>query len=73
MDKYELLVKCDCLCHVLDDWLNEGECDLTVRIRKTQGCRVIETSDKLYAERILKVLAAADAMNIIKPSKVSRQ
>ena len=45
MDKYQLLVKCDNVGMVIDDWMYRGRCDLTLRMAKTKGCRVIETPD----------------------------
>lgn len=66
MDKYQLLVKCDNVGMVIDDWMYRGRCDLTLRIAKTKGCRVIETADPLYAARILNYLQAAEKVNIVK-------
>lgn len=45
MDKYQLLVKGDNVGMVIDDWMYSGKCDLTLRMAKTKGCRVIETTD----------------------------
>ena len=66
MDKYQILVKADRVGMVMDDWLYCGKCDLTLRMAKTKGCRVIETTDTLYAARILKYLGAAEKVNIVK-------
>ena len=66
MDKYQLLVKCERLESVLDDWIYSGKCNITLRIAKTKGCRVIETTDALYAARIVKYLRAAERVNIVK-------
>ncbi len=49
---------------VIDDWLYSGECNLTLRMAKTKGCRVIETTDPLYAARMVKYLGAAEKVNI---------
>ena len=64
MDKYQILVKGDRMGMVLDDWLYSGQCDLTLRMAKTKGCRVIETTDALYAARIVNHLHAAEKVNI---------
>lgn len=64
MDKYQILVKGDNVGMVIDDWLYSGECDLTLRMAKTKGCRVIETTDPLYAARMVKYLGAAEKVNI---------
>lgn len=66
MDKYQILVKGDHVGRVIDDWVYSGKCDLTLRMAKTQGCRVIETTDPLYAARIVKYLLAAEKVNIVK-------
>ena len=66
MEKYQILVKCGRLDSVLDDWIKSGKCDITLRIAKTKGCRVIETTDALYAARIVKYLRAAERVNIVK-------
>lgn len=66
MDKYQILVKSDRMGMVLDDWMYSGKCDLTLRMAKTKGCRVIETTDALYAARIVKYLRAAEKVNIVK-------
>ena len=66
MEKYQLLVKCERLESVLDDWIYSGKCNITLRIAKTKGCRVIETTDALYAARIVKYLRAAEKVNIVK-------
>lgn len=66
MEKYQILVKVDRVGAVMDDWLYCGKCALTVRMAKTKGCRVIETTDTLYAARIVKYLAAAEKVNIVK-------
>lgn len=66
MEKYQLLVKCGRLDSVLDDWIYNGKCNITLRIAKTKGCRVIETTDALYAARIVKYLRAAERVNIVK-------
>lgn len=66
MEKYQLLVKCERLESVLDDWIYSVKCNITLRIAKTKGCRVIETTDALYAARIVKYLRAAERVNIVK-------
>ena len=66
MEKYQILVKRDRLDSVLDDWIYSGKCNITLRIAKTKGCRVIETTDALYAARIVKYLRAAERVNIVK-------
>ena len=66
MEKYQLLVKWERLESVLDDWIYSGKCNITLRIAKTKGCRVIETTDALYAARIVKYLRAAERVNIVK-------
>ena len=66
MKKYQILVKCGRLDSVLDDWIYSGKCNITLRIAKTKGCRVIETTDALYAARIVKYLRAAERVNIVK-------
>lgn len=66
MEKYQILVKCGRLDSVLDDWIYSGRCDITLRMAKTKGCRVIETTDALYAARIVKYLLAAERVNIVK-------
>ncbi|QFQ11552.1 hypothetical protein C7Y71_000050 [Pseudoprevotella muciniphila] len=60
----EILVKKDRMGLVIDDWMECGECDLTLRMSKTTGCRVIETTDALYAERIVSYLRAAEKVNV---------
>ena len=64
MDKYQILVKGDRMSMVLDDWLYRDQCDLTLRMAKTNGCRVIETTDALYAARIVNYLHAEERVNI---------
>lgn len=64
MDKYQILVKGDRVRGVIDDWMHSGKCDLTLRMAKTRGCRVIETTDPLYAARMVKYLRAAEQVNI---------
>ena len=64
MEKYQILVKSDRVSAVMEDWLYSGQCDLTLRVAKTKGCRVIETTDTLYAARIVKYLRAAERVNI---------
>lgn len=66
MEKYQILVKKDHLGMVIEDWMYSGKCNLTLRMAKTKGCRVIETTDTLYAARILKYLRAAERVNIVK-------
>ena len=65
MDKYQILVKGDRVGMVIDDWMYSGKCDLTLRMAKTKGCRVIETTDARYAARIVKYLRAAEKVNIV--------
>lgn len=66
MEKYQILVKKDHLGMVIEDWMYSGKCNLTLRMAKTKGCRVIETTDTLYVARILKYLRAAERVNIVK-------
>ena len=66
MEKYQILVKKDHLGMVIEDWMYSGTCKLTLRMAKTKGCRVIETTDPLYAARILNYLRAAEKVNIVK-------
>ncbi len=65
MEKYQILVKGDRLMGVMEDWLERSTCDLTLRMAKTKGCRVIETTDTLYAARIVRWLCAAEKVNIV--------
>lgn len=51
---------------IIDDWLYKGEADITLRKAKTKGCRVIETTDPIYAARIVQWLHAAEKVNIVK-------
>lgn len=64
MDKYQILVKSDRVAGVMEDWVHEGTASITVRRAKTKGCHVIETTDPLYAARIVKWLDAAEKVNI---------
>lgn len=66
MEKYQLLVKEIHVEAVIEDWLCNGKCDLNLRLAKTKGCRVIETTDTMYAARIVKYLRAAEKVNIVK-------
>ena len=66
MEKYQILVKGDNVGRVIDDWMYSGKCDITLRMAKTKGCRVIETTDPLYGARIVKWLHAAEKVNIVK-------
>ena len=66
MDKYQILVKKGSLGMIVEDWLLHSECDLRIRNAKTQGCRVVELTDPLYAARIVKWLQAAEKVNIVK-------
>ena len=66
MDKYQILVKNISVGGVIEDWMHKGRCDITLRRAKTEGCRVIETADPLYAARIVKWLKAAEKVNIVK-------
>ena len=66
MDKYQILVKGDHVGMLVDDWMHCGKCDLTLRMARTKGCRVIETTDALYASRIVKYLHVAERVNIKK-------
>ena len=65
MKKYQILVKTERLSAVIDDWMYSAECNITLRMAKTDGCRVIETSDPLYAARIVNYLQAAERVNIV--------
>jgi len=69
MEKYQILVKGDRVPYVMEDWIERGNCDLTLRMARTKGCRVIETTDPLYAARIVKWLGAAEKVNIVKTIK----
>ena len=42
-----------------------GGCDITLRIAKTKGCRVIETTNALYAARMVNYLKVAKKVNIV--------
>lgn len=66
MVKYQILVKCDRVAMVIDEWMNRGTSDITLRRAKTKGCRVIETTDVLYAQRLVKWLQVAVQINIVK-------
>ncbi len=66
MDKYQILVKCDRVAMVIDEWMNNGKSDITLRIAKTKGCRVIETTDVLYANRLVGRMQVAESINIVK-------
>ena len=66
MEKYQLLVKGERVGGIIEDWMHTGTADITLRIAKTKGCRVIETTDPLYAARIIKWLQAAEKVNIVK-------
>ncbi len=66
MEKYQILVKGERVFGIIEDWMYKGEADITLRKAKTKGCRVIETTDPLYAARIVKWLQAAEKVNIIK-------
>lgn len=66
MDKYQILVKGERVTGVIADWMHSGNCDITLRMAKTKGCRVIETADPLYAARIIKWLNAAEKVNIVR-------
>ncbi len=66
MDKYQILVKKGRLGMIVEDWLQHSECDLRIRNAKTDGCRVVELTDPLYAARIIKWLQAAEKVNIVK-------
>lgn len=65
MEKYQILVKGERLGGIVDDWMDKGTADITLRIAKTKGCRVIETTDAVYAARIVKWLGAAEKVNIV--------
>ncbi|MBQ7683286.1 MAG: RNA polymerase subunit sigma [Bacteroidaceae bacterium] len=65
-EKYQILVKKGLVGLIVEDWLWHSGCDLRLRKAKTQGCRVIETTDTLYAARIVKWLQAAEKVNIVK-------
>lgn len=71
MEKYEILVRGEHVVVVLDDWMSVGECDLRLLRGKDKGCRVIETKDRLYAERVFRDLDLAEEVNLIKQSRVS--
>ena len=71
MEKYEILVSGAHVGAVLDDWMSVGECDLRLLRVKAKGCRVIETKDRLYAERVFRDLDMAEEVNLIKQSIVS--
>lgn len=66
MDKYQILVKGESVSTIVEDWLYSGTCDITLRRAKTKGCRVIETTDVVYAARIVKWLHASLKVNIVK-------
>ena len=64
MEKYQILVRSDRVAGVMEDWVHSGTCDITLRRARTKGCRVIETTDTVYAARIVKWLRAAEKVNI---------
>lgn len=64
-EKYQILVKDYRLRDVLDDWVSCGQCDLVLRIARTDGCRVVETTDTVYAARMVKYLCVAERVNIV--------
>ena len=66
MERYQILVKCESVSTVVEDWMYNGKCDITLRKAKTKGCRVIETTDPIFAARIVKWLHAAEKVNIVK-------
>ena len=66
-EKYQILVDGDNVSTVIDDWMYHGRCDITFRIAKTKGCRVIETTDALYAARIYNYLKVAKKVNVVEP------
>ncbi len=65
MEKYQILIDRDNLATVVDDWMYHGGCDITLRIAKTKGCRVIETTNALYAARMVNYLKVAKKVNIV--------
>lgn len=66
MDKYQILVRMDRVGGVVEDWVSNGTADITLRKAKTNGCRVIETTDAVYAARIVSWLHAAVKVNIVR-------
>lgn len=65
-EKYQILVDGDNVGTVIDDWMYHGRCDITLRMAKTKGCRVIETANELYAARMLNYLKVAKKVNVCK-------
>lgn len=55
MEVYQLLVEAYGCRTIIDDWLsNDISCDLRFRRAKTKGHVVIETTDVLFGQRILR-------------------
>lgn len=51
---FQLLIKNLYASTVVDEWLeNSHAVDLRIRRAKTKGCIVVETTDTLYAQRLL--------------------
>lgn len=65
MEKYQILIKNMSLSLVVEDWMEKGECDIKLRLAKTNGCRVVELSDPVYAARMIKWLRVAEKVNIV--------
>ncbi len=66
MDKYQMLVKSDRVGGIVEDWVSNGTANITLRKAKTKGFRVVETTDAVYAARIVSWLQAAVKVNIVK-------
>ncbi len=66
MEKYQILIRHDRIGMVAEDWVRSGTGDLVLRMAKTEGCRVIETTDMIYAGRIVNYLRAAEKVKIVK-------
>lgn len=61
---FQLLISNMSASHVVDDWLeNSHAVDLRIRRAKTKGHVVIETTDTLFAQRL--VLRYGSKVNII--------
>ena len=54
-DVFRLLIKGNTAREIVDDWYEGNQkCDIRLRRAKTPGCVVIETTDTLFAHRILR-------------------
>ncbi len=54
-DTIQLLIAGTHIGAVIEDWLeSHRECDIKLRRAKTKGCIVLETTDVMYASRIVQ-------------------